>query len=362
MTKVILKNISKVFPDGTEAVKDADFEVRDGEFLVLVGPSGCGKTTLLRMIAGLEDITSGDLFFNEKRMNDALPRQRDVGMVFQNYALYPHMTVYKNIAFPLKIHKTPKKVIDGRVRETARLLGLGNRLNNKPKQLSGGQRQRVALGRAIVRKPRAFLFDEPLSNLDARLRVQMRAEILNLQREIGSTAIYVTHDQTEAMTMGERIVVMRDGVVQQIAPPSELYNNPANLFVAGFIGSPQMNFFSGRIERDNGLKFIENEGPAQFPIDDVIFRNGLPAENEEITIGVRPENIIAAETPAGSGFEAVVSNVEYLGHETLVYFRTAEDLKCCRIDKNTTARPGVMFEFRLDSGSVCAFDQNGRRI
>jgi multiple sugar transport system ATP-binding protein len=362
MTKVDLKNISKTFPDGTHAVTNADFEVNDGEFVVLVGPSGCGKTTLLRMVAGLEEISSGDLYFNDKRMNDTLPRQRDVGMVFQNYALYPHMTVYQNIAFPLKIRKTPKRLIDSRVRETAELLGLSDRLNHKPKQLSGGQRQRVALGRAIVRKPAAFLFDEPLSNLDARLRVQMRAEILNLQRKIGSTAIYVTHDQTEAMTMGERIVVMRDGVIQQIAPPHELYNNPVNLFVAGFIGSPQINFFNGRVIRQNGLMFIEKDGPARFHIDESNFRNGIPDEKTGLTLGVRPENITAAQPDNGEGFESVISNVEYLGHETLIYFRTAGELKCCRPDKNIIVQAGEKCLFLPDPKSVCVFNENGRRI
>ncbi|MFP4528798.1 MAG: ABC transporter ATP-binding protein [Candidatus Kapaibacterium sp.] len=361
MTKVILNKISKVFPDGTRAVDSADFEVESGEFLVLVGPSGCGKSTLLRMIAGLEDITGGDLYFDDRRMNEERPRDRDVGMVFQNYALYPHMTVRQNIEFPLKIHKMAKKLIDSRVREIAGMLGLDDRLDHKPKQLSGGQRQRVALGRAIVRKPRVFLFDEPLSNLDARLRVQMRTEILYLQKEVGSTAIYVTHDQTEAMTMGERIVVLRDGVVQQIAPPAELYNEPANLFVAGFIGSPQMNFFEGKIERDNGIIFIEDGGPARFKIDESAFLNDLPKPGQTVTAGIRPENIFPAKTSVGEGFEADLTNVEYLGHEVLLYFRTQGELKCCRTDRNLMANAGERYAFRPDPKEVKIFNKEGER-
>ena len=264
MAKVLLENVSKVYPGGVKAVDAANLEIGDQEFVVLVGPSGCGKSTTLRMVAGLEEISSGNIFIDGKRVNDVPPKDRDIAMVFQNYALYPHMTVYKNMAFGLMLRKYPKPEIDQRVREAAQILGITDeQLQRKPKALSGGQRQRVAVGRAIVRKPKAFLFDEPLSNLDAKMRVQMRAEISKLHDRLKSTMIYVTHDQVEAMTMGDRIVVMKDGVIQQVADPIGLYNNPKNMFVAGFIGSPPMNFFKGAIEhRQGGLWFVEQAAGA----------------------------------------------------------------------------------------------------
>ena len=246
MASISLKNICKKYPNGFEAVKNFNMEIEDKEFIIFVGPSGCGKSTTLRMVAGLEDISSGDLLIDGRRVNDVEPKDRDIAMVFQNYALYPHMTVYDNMAFALKLRKTPKDEIDKMVREAARILDLEKLLDRKPKALSGGQRQRVAMGRAIVRNPKVFLMDEPLSNLDAKLRVQMRTEISKLHQRLGTTIIYVTHDQTEAMTLGTRIVVMKDGVVQQIDSPQNLYNSPANLFVAGFIGSPQMNFVDAK--------------------------------------------------------------------------------------------------------------------
>ena len=247
MASISLKNINKVYPNGFHAVKDFNLDIEDKEFIIFVGPSGCGKSTTLRMVAGLEDISSGDLLIDGKRMNDVEPKDRDIAMVFQNYALYPHMTVYDNMAFGLKLRKLPKAEIDQKVREAAKILDLEGLLDRKPKALSGGQRQRVAMGRAIVRNPKVFLMDEPLSNLDAKLRVQMRIEISKLHEKLGATIIYVTHDQTEAMTLGTRIVVMKDGVVQQIDTPHNLYNKPQNLFVAGFIGSPQMNFMDAKI-------------------------------------------------------------------------------------------------------------------
>src|SRR5919205_3156570 len=248
MAEIAFQQVTKVYPDGTEAVSAVDLDIEDGDLMVLVGPSGCGKTTLLRMVAGLEEITEGEIRIGDRVINDVEPKNRDLAMVFQNYALYPHMTCYDNMAFGLKLRRLPKKEIDRRVRETAHTLGLAEQLKKKPRSLSGGQRQRVAMGRAIVREPKAFLMDEPLSNLDAKLRVEMRAAVSRLQQRLGTTTVYVTHDQTEAMTLGERVAVMRAGILQQVASPRELYENPKNLFVAGFIGSPAMNFFAGSIE------------------------------------------------------------------------------------------------------------------
>src|SRR5271154_1544580 len=267
MAQVLLENLSKVFPEkggpGVAAVKRINLQIEDREFMVLVGPSGCGKSTTLRMIAGLEEITSGTISIGGRLVNDVLPKDRDIAMVFQNYALYPHMTVYENMAFGLKLRKLPKAEIEARVNETAAMLGLESLLKRRPKALSGGQRQRVALGRAIVRKPKVFLFDEPLSNLDAKMRVSTRTEISKLHGRLGATMIYVTHDQVEAMTMGDRICVMKDGHVMQVAAPLEIYNHPANLFVAGFIGSPPMNFFKGTIARNGGrLTFVETASTA----------------------------------------------------------------------------------------------------
>src|SRR5215210_1317463 len=250
MAEIVLDGVSKRFPDGFEAVKDMDLDVNDGEFMILVGPSGCGKSTALRMIAGLEDITEGELKIGDRVVNELAPKDRDIAMVFQNYALYPHMTVRENMAFPLKLAKAPQEEIDRKVEEAARILDLTQHLDRRPANLSGGQRQRVAMGRAIVRDPKAFLMDEPLSNLDAKLRVQMRTEVARIQSRLGTTTVYVTHDQTEAMTLGDRVAVMRSGVLQQVGPPGELYNRPRNLFVAGFIGSPAMNFLPAQAHGD----------------------------------------------------------------------------------------------------------------
>src|SRR5690606_33335791 len=291
MAEVVLKNVTKVYEGGNVAAKDVNIEVKDKEFIVLVGPSGCGKSTTLRMIAGLEEITSGDLYINNKRVNDVSPKDRDIAMVFQNYALYPHMTVYENMAFGLKLRKFSKQEIKERVDEAARILGLEPYLDRKPKALSGGQRQRVAVGRAIVRKPKVFLFDEPLSNLDAKMRVQMRTEITKLHQRLQATMIYVTHDQVEAMTMGDRIVVMKDGIVQQNDVPLALYNEPTNLFVAGFLGSPPMNFVQGTVEDVKGkLTFKEmDKGSVSIPL--TLIKTAGEYIGKPVTLGIRPEHL-----------------------------------------------------------------------
>ena len=291
MAEVILKNVTKVYEGGQVAAKDINIEVKDKEFVVLVGPSGCGKSTTLRMIAGLEEITEGELFIDGKKVNDVSPKDRDIAMVFQNYALYPHMSVYENMAFGLKLRKFDKEEIKERVNEAAMILGLEDYLDRKPKALSGGQRQRVAVGRAIVRKPKVFLFDEPLSNLDAKLRVQMRTEISKLHQSLGATMIYVTHDQTEAMTMGDRIVIMKDGVVNQIDTPLKLYNKPANRFVAGFIGSPAMNFIKGKIENGSTVIFKSSGGDLKLDLPADISENLRKFVNKEVWMGIRPEDI-----------------------------------------------------------------------
>src|SRR3954454_21813087 len=320
MAEIELKNVWKRYPDGFEAVKDMDLDIGDGEFMILVGPSGCGKSTALRMIAGLEDISEGDLLIGGERVNDLEPRDRDIAMVFQNYALYPHMTVRENMGFALKLAKTPKEEIKEKVEEAARILDLEQHLERKPANLSGGQRQRVAMGRAIVRNPALFLMDEPLSNLDAKLRVQMRTEVSRIQNRLGTTTVYVTHDQTEAMTLGDRVAAMRAGVVQQVAPPKVLYDDPKNLFVAGFIGSPSMNFLPARLEGDT----------IQLPFGDVKvpdhLRSRLTAKGgaQDVIAGIRPEHfedahIVGDELP-GVRFRAKVAVVESMGSELYAYF------------------------------------------
>src|SRR5712692_4238011 len=318
MGQVVLKGINK-FYDSVHAVKDFNLQIRDKEFVVFVGPSGCGKTTTLRMIAGLEAISSGDISIDGNVINELAPMDRDIAMVFQNYALYPHMTVYDNMAFGLKMRKFEKPEIQKRVQEAAEILGIQDYLKRKPRQLSGGQRQRVALGRAIVRHPRVFLFDEPLSNLDAKLRVQMRVELKKLHERLGTTAIYVTHDQVEAMTLGDRVVVMRDGWVQQVGDPMELYNEPANRFVAGFIGSPAMNFANVRIAAENGSLWAEGDGIRLKLPASMTNRVGTHA-GKEVTFGIRPEDLrIAADPdPADMGLDAEVEVVERLGSEILL--------------------------------------------
>jgi multiple sugar transport system ATP-binding protein len=318
MSNVSLKKINKIYPNGFHAVKNIDLEIGDKEFMVLVGPSGCGKTTTLRMIAGLEDISDGELLIGDNKVNNVHPKDRNIAMVFQNYALYPHMSVYENMAFGLKLRKVAKDQIDEKVNKAAKILGITDLLDRKPKQLSGGQRQRVALGRAIVREPEVFLMDEPLSNLDAKLRVQMRAELIKLHNELDSTFIYVTHDQTEAMTMGSQICVMNNGVIQQVAASKVIYDKPQNMFVAGFIGAPQMNFINIKIEEDSqGLFTKLNE----YRIDFDQFRaEKLKSKGyigKEVVLGIRPEDII---TSNNSGIRVTLDVTELLGSEINVYF------------------------------------------
>jgi multiple sugar transport system ATP-binding protein len=325
VAEVTFSDVAKVFPDGTRAVTDLTLDAGDGEFMVLVGPSGCGKTTALRMVAGLEEISEGEIRIGDRVVNDMASRDRDIAMVFQSYALYPHLTVYDNIAFSLRLRKEKKSEIDQRVKEAARILDLEALLDRKPRALSGGQRQRVAMGRAIVRQPAAFLMDEPLSNLDAKLRVQMRAEISKLQREIGVTTIYVTHDQVEAMTMGDRVAVMRKGKLQQVAPPQELYDRPDNLFVGGFIGSPAMNLVEGKLERANGgLAVLLGDHRLKLDDENLSARPALKSfEGKTVVVGIRPEHLedaaLARDTPAESRIKGHVELREALGSELMVH-------------------------------------------
>ncbi|AZG44791.1 ABC transporter ATP-binding protein [Gordonia insulae] len=324
MADIVLDNVTKQYPDGSTAVHGVDIEIADGEFIILVGPSGCGKSTTLNMIAGLEDISSGELRIGGERVNDRAPKDRDIAMVFQSYALYPHMSVRDNIAFPLTLAKLSKAEITAKVDEAAKILDLGPYMDRKPANLSGGQRQRVAMGRAIVRSPKAFLMDEPLSNLDAKLRVQMRTEIARLQNRLGTTTVYVTHDQTEAMTLGDRVVVLRGGHVQQIGSPQELYNNPANLFVAGFIGSPSMNFLPGRLGGDG----IDTPlGRVSVPDHQQVVANAQKAQsNGDVLVGLRPEHledaalVDSAARANGASFTATVDVIESMGSDNYVYF------------------------------------------
>jgi multiple sugar transport system ATP-binding protein len=321
-----IEEVSKIYPDGTEAVSSLTLDIRDGEFMVFVGPSGCGKTTALRMVAGLEDISGGVIRIGDRVVNDVPSKDRDVAMVFQNYALYPHMTVYDNMAFGLKLQKRPKDEIDRAVKEAARILGLEDFLSRKPRALSGGQRQRVAMGRAIVRNPQAFLMDEPLSNLDAKLRVQMRSEIAKLQRDLDVTTIYVTHDQTEAMTMGDRVAVIKKGLLQQVDAPQTLYDHPVNLFVGGFIGSPAMNMVEASLSRSDGQVFVEFGG-TRLRVDDEVLeaRPGLRSyEGKKVVLGLRPEDMedagLVAEASPDRRIEATVELREALGSEIVVHF------------------------------------------
>jgi multiple sugar transport system ATP-binding protein len=347
MSEIVLDNVTKVFKDGTEAVHSLDLRIPDGELMVLVGPSGCGKTTALRMVAGLEDITEGTIQIGDRIVNEVPPGARDVAMVFQNYALYPHMTVYQNMALSLKIRKLKRADIDRRVREVAETLRLDEFLNKSPRELSGGQRQRVAMGRAIVREPQAFLMDEPLSNLDAKLRVEMRSEILRIQQELGVTTIYVTHDQTEAMTLGDHVAVIRRGVLQQVAAPQVLYRQPANLFVAGFIGSPAMNLVEATVATTDGDMFVEF-GPHRLRVPDDV-RGARPAlvgyVGRKLAMGMRPEDMddasVVSNVPPESRFPARVDLREELGSEVLLHFNVdappivTEDTKDLATDRGT---------------------------
>jgi multiple sugar transport system ATP-binding protein len=361
MAQVVLKDINKLY-GSVHAVKDVNLRIDDREFVVLVGPSGCGKTTTLRMIAGLEAISSGDVSIDGQVVNDLAPMDRDIAMVFQNYALYPHMSVYDNMAFGLKMRKFDRRDIATRVKEAADILGIGELLKRKPRQLSGGQRQRVALGRAIVRHPRVFLFDEPLSNLDAKLRVQMRVELRKLHQRLGTTAVYVTHDQVEAMTLGDRVVVMKDGIVQQIGEPLELYNRPVNKFVAGFIGSPAMNFATvtmadgnGRLTAKNGGLEIEVPAPHA---DRLRAHTG-----HRLTIGIRPEDlrVAGAADPAGLTFSAKVEVVEQLGSEVLLDLRVGNDAMVAAVDPVVRVKTQDTLRLAVNPGRLHFFDAESEK-
>lgn len=357
MAEVLLKNVTKIYDGGTKVVTDANFKVEDKEFVVLVGPSGCGKTTTLRMIAGLEDITSGEIFIDGKIVNNLPPKDRDIAMVFQNYALYPHMTVFENMAFGLKLKKVDKKEIDTRVKEAAKILSLESYLDRKPKALSGGQRQRVAVGRAIVRKPKVFLFDEPLSNLDAKLRVQMRTEISKLHKQLGATMIYVTHDQTEAMTMGDRIVIMKDGIINQVDTPLSLYNKPVNQFVAGFIGSPAMNFLTGKILEKNDLIFTSNNSELKFNFS-LEQKNYLKDYiGQEVLTGIRPEDISIENTTGNSiELECTLDVIEPMGNETFIYFEVGKVQFIARVKPLSNLKVGGKIKLYIDPEKVYLFD------
>lgn len=362
MASLSLKNINKVYPNGFEAVKDFNLEIEDKEFVIFVGPSGCGKSTTLRMVAGLEEISSGELKIGDKVVNDVEPKDRDIAMVFQNYALYPHMTVYDNMAFGLKLRKVPKDEIDKMVREAARILDLESLLDRKPKALSGGQRQRVAMGRAIVRDPKVFLMDEPLSNLDAKLRGQMRIEISKLHQRLGTTIIYVTHDQTEAMTLGTRIVVMNAGIVQQVDTPQVLYDQPCNLFVAGFIGSPQMNFMDA-VCKVKGDKVSLQVGPSAIELPPAKSKKLIDGgyDGKQVVLGIRPEDVhdeqMFIESSPNTVIEATIRVYEMLGAEVYLYFDYEGSSMTARVDPRTTARTGDTVKFALDAEKIHVFDK-----
>ena len=362
MASLSLSHINKTYPNGFQAVKDFNLEIEDKEFIIFVGPSGCGKSTTLRMIAGLEEISGGTLKIGDKVMNDVEPKDRDIAMVFQNYALYPHMTVYDNMAFGLKLRKVPKDEIDKAVREAARILDLDKLLDRKPKALSGGQRQRVAMGRAIVRNPKVFLMDEPLSNLDAKLRVQMRSEIASLHNRLKATIIYVTHDQTEAMTLGTRIVVLKDGVIMQVDSPQKLYNEPNNLFVAGFIGSPQMNFIDAvcKVEGERVTLNFEKTSVVLPPAKAKKLIDG-GYNGKTVVMGIRPEDIgdsqIEIEAHKDAVFETDVTGYELLGSEVLLYFNVAGTAMTAKVDSRTTARMGDHITLAIDPEKIHCFDK-----
>ena len=362
MASLSLTNVCKVYPNGFEAVKDFSLEVEDQEFIIFVGPSGCGKSTTLRMIAGLEEISSGELKIDGRVVNDVEPKDRDIAMVFQNYALYPHMTVFDNMAFGLKLRKVPKDEIKKKVEEAAKILDLEKLLDRKPKALSGGQRQRVAMGRAIVRNPKVFLMDEPLSNLDAKLRVQMRSEIASLHHRLKATIIYVTHDQTEAMTLGTRIVVLKDGVIMQVDSPQKLYNEPNNLFVAGFIGSPQMNFIDAvcKVEGERVTLNFEKTSVVLPPAKAKKLIDG-GYNGKTVVMGIRPEDIgdsqIEIEAHKDAVFETDVTGYELLGSEVLLYFNVAGTAMTAKVDSRTTARMGDHIILAIDPEKIHCFDK-----
>ena len=373
MASLSLRNVYKRYPGGVTAVSDFNLEIKDKEFIILVGPSGCGKSTTLRMVAGLEEISDGEVYIGDRLVNDVAPKDRDIAMVFQNYALYPHMTVFDNMAFGLKLRKTPKDEIKRRVEEAARILDIEHLLERKPKALSGGQRQRVALGRAIVREPKVFLLDEPLSNLDAKLRAQMRTEISKLHQRLGTTFIYVTHDQTEAMTMGTRIVVMKSGLVQQVDTPQNLYLYPCNLFVAGFIGSPQMNFIESKLIKNGDDYYVEFGSEDTKTRAGVKYQIKLPADknkndclaayvDKEVIMGIRPEHVhneedLIAANPDGI-VEADVEVTELMGAETYLYMNCEGQTINARVAPTNTARPGDKIKIALEPSKIHLFDKD----
>lgn len=355
MAKVTLEDVCKVYDNNAIVVKHANLQIEDKEFMVLVGPSGCGKSTTLRMIAGLEEITSGTIKVGDRIVNDVPPKDRDLAMVFQNYALYPHMSVYDNMAYGLKLRGFKKADIDRRVREAAEILGLEPYLKRMPKALSGGQRQRVAVGRAIVRKPAVFLFDEPLSNLDAKMRVQMRTEIAKLHKKLETTMIYVTHDQIEAMTMGSRICVMKDGIIQQVDTPLNIYDSPANMFVAGFIGTPPMNFLKGTIEADGGALAFRMEG-FRADLPESWKEAAAPLAGKEVVFGIRPEAIGNTDDPAAPRIDAEIDVMEHMGAETYLYLKIAGQNAIARIDARRRDAYGERVSLPVSLANAHLFD------
>ena len=369
MASLSFKHLYKKYPGGVTAVSDFCLEVKDKEFIIFVGPSGCGKTTTLRMIAGLEEITEGELFIGDRLINDVAPKDRDIAMVFQNYALYPHMTVFDNMAFGLKLRKTPKEEIKRRVEEAARILDITHLLDRRPKALSGGQKQRVALGRAIVREPKVFLLDEPLSNLDAKLRAQMRTELTKIHKKLGTTFIYVTHDQVEAMTMATRIVVMKDGIIQQVDTPQHLYDLPVNTFVAGFIGTPPMNFVDAKLLKKDGAVYVawgpENESQLKLPAEkgnDEALKDYI---GKEVILGIRPEAIhdepMYLSSMPDSTIDAYVEVTELMGAEIYLYLVNQEQNFTARVSSRSTTRAGDTIKIAIDASRIHIFDKDTER-
>jgi len=364
MARVVLKRATKIYPGGVIGAKDINLEVADKEFCVLVGPSGCGKSTTLRMIAGLEEVTEGEIFIDDKLVNDIPPKNRDIAMVFQNYALYPHMTAYENMAFALKLRGYPKEEIKLRVEEAADILGIKSLLNRRPKGLSGGERQRVAVGRAIVRKPKVFLFDEPLSNLDAKMRVQMRTELIKLHDRLQATMIYVTHDQVEAMTMGDRIAVLKDGIIHQVADPITLYDQPTNKFVAGFIGTPPMNFMECQVVRKNTGIYID-EGNYEVKVSKRMESALGPYANKEVIFGIRPEDIYDKLYSSGATGDNTISStvevVEPMGAEKLLHLTTGKNSFIARVSSHNKAKVNQDIEMVFDMDKIHIFDMETER-
>ena len=367
MAGISLKQIYKIYPGDVTAVHDFNLEIEDKEFIILVGPSGCGKSTTLRMVAGLEEISKGELYIGDRLVNEVAPKDRDIAMVFQNYALYPHMSVYKNMAFALKLRKVPKAEIDRQVKEVAAILNIGHLLERKPKALSGGERQRVALGRAMVRHPAAFLLDEPLSNLDAKLRATMRAELIKLQKKLETTFVYVTHDQAEAMTMGDRIVVMNKGFIQQVDSPQQLYDYPCNLFVAGFIGTPPMNFMDGVVEKA-GNGYAVKVGEATFPIIAERLANDVvaPYDGKEVIVGIRPEDLHAEadyfEKPGYGTINVVVELAEMMGSEILLYSNVNDKTMIAKVSVENRYTAGETVKLAANCMKMHIFDKETEKV